>query len=126
MCLSANTIILFNKKIVRESGEDFCIRDQEQIENLRNYVNSVCYYYDFDIIETYCLAAYQIIKGHYFLEGNKRTAYYVLINCLKKENRHYNGRPIDLARKIEEIAKSNSADKKNVILDLAYFIKSRL
>ncbi len=82
--------------------------------------------FGFDDIETACLATYQIVKGHFFMDGNKRTANYVLLNCLKSLDYTYTGRPIDLARKIEEIAQSPSGEKEGIVRELSYYLKARL
>jgi death-on-curing protein len=126
MCLSAATIINFNKKTVQKSGEEFSILHRSSIDGLSAQVDLDSDYAGYDSVERVCLAAYQLAKGHYFIEGNKRTAMLVLLNCLRKEGLSYTGRPKDLAVKIVSITQTNPADKRAAILELAYFLKHRI
>jgi prophage maintenance system killer protein len=83
MCLSAATIINFNKKTIQKSGEEFSILHRSSIDGLSAQVDLDSDYAGYDSVERACLAAYQLAKGHYFIEGNKRTAILVLLNCLR-------------------------------------------
>jgi len=127
-CLSSERIILFHEKALKKFGGLEGVYKPEDVLNLQAYISSASRNYDFDEIETICLAVYQIAKGHFFADGNKRTAYYVLLNCLKLFGYKYTGRPIDLARKIEETARSmpTQKEKENAVGNLAYFLKSKL
>ena len=82
--------------------------------------------YAWDEIERICLAVYQIVKKHPFMDANKRTAAFVLLNCLKQSGYVYTDRPKDLAKKIIELAQTLPAEKEKAVLDIAYFIKARL
>ena len=66
MCLSPDTIILYNKKAIKKHIGLFCVLNWDEIENLYDYVEMTSAYYGFDEIESICLAAYQIVKNHFF------------------------------------------------------------
>ncbi len=126
-CLSSNQIMLFHQKALKKFGGSEGILHLEGIVNLQPYVTQIAALnFNFDDLETACLATYQIVKGHFFIDGNKRTAQYVLLNCLKVLGYSYTGRQIDLARKIEELAQSSFQQKEESVMNLAYFLKSRL
>lgn len=126
MCLSKETIILFHKNAIEQFGGDDGIRSYEDIASLSEYVMMTGERYEWDQIECICLAVYQIVKGHYFVDANKRTAHYVLINCLRKCGYRYTGRPKDLVNQIIELARSQASDKQNAVLTLSYFLKRHL
>ena len=67
-----------------------------------------------------------LLVDHVFQDGNKRTAFYIILKCLKSINKTFTGRHKDLAYKIVDIAKSNSTEKEIKILELAYFLKRHL
>lgn len=124
-CFSTSHLLLFNEKAIQKFGGLKGIRDPGSIESFEIYTTETGKRYGFDDIELTCFAVVRIAKGHYFSDGNKRTAQYILLNCLKKHNLKYTGRQIDLSRKIETIAGSKNSQK-DITLDLAYFLKSRL
>lgn len=126
MCLFSETIILFNHKAISKFGDQFSILFPEEIDNLADSVELSASFYGFDDIETLCLAAYQISKKHLFLNGNKRTAQYVLLNCLRQFGYSYTGRPKDLSDQIISITDSDPQRKREAVLQLAYFLRSRL
>ncbi|OQX23687.1 MAG: hypothetical protein BWK80_24710 [Desulfobacteraceae bacterium IS3] len=127
-CLSSERIILFHEKSLKKFGGLEGVYKPEDVLNLQASIKSVSPNYDFDEIEMICLAVYRIAKGHFFVDGNKRTANYVLLNYLKLFGYKYTGRPIDLARKIEEMAQTmpTQKEKENAVGNLAYFLKSKL
>lgn len=126
MCLSPDTLVLFNLKAVKKHGGSMGVRVYEDIDFLAEYVDGVGKMYGWDEIECLCLAVYQIVKKHSFVDANKRTATFVLLNCLRQLNYSYTGRPKDLANKIIDLAISHSREKENAVLTLAYFVKSHL
>lgn len=129
ICLSPATIIVFNRKALKKFGGfggANRIRNRSDLENLSQYVEYAGDLYEWDAIQKYCLAVYQIVKLHPFTDGNKRTAGYVLLNCLRKKGLHYTGRKKDLAKKIIELAKTDPGKKKASVLHFSYFLKSRL
>ena len=126
MCLSSATIILFNQKVVTSRGEEFQVLHPSQLDGLAKQVNLESDYARYDGIERLSLAVYQLVKGHYFIEGNKRTALLVLMNCLRKSSIKYTGRGIDLSRKLVEMAQTKSQDKRVSIMEFSYFLKHRL
>jgi len=127
MCLSLATLILFNKQALKKfGGDDLGVLKYDEIESLAEFVEMTCDLYGFDDIERDCLVVYQIVKKHFFGDGNKRTANYVLINCLREKGLAYVGRPKDLADKIIELASSDPNAKREAILQLSYFLKSHL
>lgn len=126
MCLSPETILAAHRKVIARFGGIDGTRESADIEGLAEYAEDTALRYGWDDTERFCLAVYQIVKKHPFLDGNKRTAMAVLLNCLRKYGYSYTGRPKDLAVRIEDIAKSASGDKENVILDFSYFLKARL
>lgn len=130
MCLSPATIIVFNRKALRKfggfGGGANNIRNLSDLENLSEYVEYAADMYGWNDIQKYCLALYQIVKLHPFSDGNKRTAGYVLLNCLRKRGLLYTGREKDLAEKIIELAKTDPGKKEDAVLNFSYFIKSRL
>ncbi|KJR41844.1 death-on-curing family protein [Candidatus Magnetoovum chiemensis] len=125
-CLEFNTITKANRKAIEEKGGSHRILSKETIENIAGYVENTGSMRQWDDIELICLAAYQIIKGHPFLDGNKRTAYGIILGCLKSINKRFTGRHRDLAYKIVEIAKSKSNEKDNMVSGLAYYLKAHL
>lgn len=127
MCLSASTIILFNKKTIsRHGGDDLGALKRGEISSLHEMVEMTSQMYGFDETEKICLAVYHIVKGHVFGDGNKRTATLVLHNCLRENGYSYTGRPKDLAEKIIELASSDPKAKREAVLKFSYFLKSRL
>ncbi len=129
MCLSPATIIMFNRKALKKFGGfggANSIRNRSDLENLSEYVEYAADMYEWDDIQKYCLAVYQIVKLHPFTDGNKRTAGYVLLNCLRKSGLSYTGREKDLAEEIIELAKTDPVKKEESVLNFSYFIKSRL
>lgn len=126
MSLHASPLITINKKAVQKFGGLFGIRDQGFLNNLGIYVADAGNRYEWDKIECFCLAAYQIVKIHPFIDGNKRTALLALLNCLRKENLFFTGSPKDLADKIIEMAKSPANEKENAVLEFSYFLKAHL
>lgn len=126
MRITPSLLELFNRKTIREYGGDFGISSQNDINNLEESVNYAANLYGFDDIETICLAAYNITKGHYFRDGNKRTATQVVLKCLKDLDYNYTGRPKDLAEEIIKIAVSIPSEKENSILQFSYFLKHRI
>lgn len=126
MCLSSKAIILFHGKAIRLYGGDDGILKPNELDGLPDYVLFAAEKYNFDEIETCCLVAYQLAKGHFFLDGNKRTATQVLYACIKMCGYKYTGREIDLVYKIEEISRSNPKNKEEEVKSFAYFIKGHL
>lgn len=126
MCLSPETLILFNRKAVKKHGGIIGIRYYEDIDTLAEYVSNAAAMYGWDEIERICLAVYQIVKKHPFLDANKRTAAFVLLNCMKQSGYVYTDRPKDLANKIIQLAQTPSNEKEQAVLDIAYFLKARL
>ena len=126
-CLSYDTIVLANYKILEKSGGfSGGIKSNDDIEKLAEYVIYSSEKYKFDEFECLSLAVYQIVKNHLFWDGNKRTAMSVLLNCLRGMGYFYTDRPKDLANKIIEIASSPSRNKEDMVRDFSYFIKARL
>ncbi len=126
-CLSPERIMLFHAKAIQRFGGGEGILHPGNIRTLQDYVVEVAApNFGFDDIETACLATYQIAKGHFFMDGNKRTANYILLNCIKSLGYTYTGRPIDLARKIEELSQSPSDKKESTVRELSYYLKARL
>ena len=125
-CLDFNTLINANIKATTEKGGISVVLSQELIEKLSDYVEKIGNMLGWNTIEKICLAAYQVIKNHPFIDGNKRTAFYIILKCLKSINKTFTGRHKDLAYKIVDIAKSNSTEKEIKILELAYFLKRHL
>jgi death-on-curing protein len=130
MCLSPATIIVFNRKALKKfggfGGDANGIRNRSDLENLSEYAEYAADMYGWDDIQKYCLAAYQIVKLHPFADGNKRTAGYVLLNCLRKKGLYYTGREKDLAEEIIRLAQTDPSKKEESVLNFSYFIKSRL
>ncbi len=126
MCLSSYTIKLFHHKAIENYGGDSGILSEEGIDTLEEYIELTAEMYGWGNIETICLAVYQLIKGHYFIDANKRTANYVLLNCLRRLGFLYTGREKDLVNKIIELAATDASQKEESVLDLAYFLRSRL
>ena len=130
MCLSPATIIVFNRKALKKfggfGGATNGIRNRSDLENLSEYVEYAADMYGWDDIQKYCLAVYQIVKLHPFTDGNKRTAGYVLLNCLRKKGFSYTGREKDLAEQIIGLAKTDPGKKEESVLNFSYFIKSKL
>jgi prophage maintenance system killer protein len=127
MCLSPETIILFNNKALKKyGGFGGGVRSYAEIDKLAEYVEITGKLYGWDDIECICLAVYQIVKNHPFWDANKRTATYVLLNCLREKRLFYTGRPKDLANQIIKLAETSSDQKEHAVLELSYFIKAHL
>ena len=125
-CLHAGTITTANARALKDYGGMNAIRNFKDISGLQSYVKETAGRYDFGDIQTICLAVYQIMKLHPFMDGNKRTANAILLNCLRKMDRSFTGRPKDLAYEIINLANSESKNKKEAILSLSYFVKAHL
>ncbi len=97
-----------------------------EVENLAEYVEDTAMRYEFDEIETIALAAYQIVKKHPFVDGNKRTAELLTHNCFRRVTMKFTGRHKDLALQIIELATSDPSKKEESIRLLAYFLKRNL
>jgi len=130
-CLAKSTLILFNQKAIEREGGSFGVLKPDFLESLWAKIEQAAFYLAQDegkpdFVELVSLAAYLIVKEHPFQDGNKRTSVKVIVNCLRKLDLVYTGRPIDLARKIEEVAKSDPSQKREIVLNLAYFLKKHL
>ncbi len=130
-CLSPKTLVLLNLKSIEKEGGSFGLLKPEFLEGLAELVEQTAHYMaqegrELDFIERLALAVYLLIKGHPFQDGNKRTALRMLVNCLRLAGLRYTGRPIDLAYRIETIAKSDPKEKEKVFLELASFLKRHL
>ena len=124
--VSYKRLTLINNKVIRKYGGALGVSDKKALKALNFAIETESQYGQLDKIETISLAVYFIIKGHYFLDGNKRTAYMILLILLKDIDVKYTGRHLDLVRKIEEMAKTKSSEKQNKIKELSYFLKSKL
>ena len=130
-CLSPKTLLLFNLKSIEKEGGTFGLLKPEFLEGLAELVEQAAHYLaqggrKLDFVEKLSLAVYLLIKGHPFQDGNKRTALRVLVNCLRLAGLRYTGRPMELAYRLEAMAKSDPTEKEKVFLELASFLKRHL
>lgn len=127
-CLKSSTIRLIHDKVLRKYGGNPGIKDPDALENIQSYVLMVTEAMDetWDEINIIILAAYQIVKNHIFWDANKRTAQFLILNCLRQLGYFYTGRPKDLSNKLIEFAASDSGQKREAIYNLSYFIKAHL
>lgn len=123
MCLKASTIMTLHRRAVSEHGGVNSGSVPHDIAALYEYVEDAVPRYDFDEIEGLALAAYQIVKKHPFIDGNKRTAMLLILNCLRIMCIKFTGRPKDLAESLISMAKSDPSKKEDAVRLLAYFIK---
>lgn len=127
MCLTASTIILFNKSALEKfGGYRGGVKCRKDVDSLSDYVQMVGEQKEWDLVERICLAAYQIVKNHVFWDANKRTATLVILNCLKEFGYTYTGRAKDLVDQIIVLASSQADKKDEAIMELAYFLKRHL
>jgi death-on-curing protein len=126
-CLDAKRIYSAHFKVIQRYGGSDGIISPDVVDNLAASVETTAQYspQPLDDIERACLACYLIVKGHPFQDGNKRTAYATLINCLKTLGYRYSGRPKDLAVLIVEMAASPPLRKHQEFMTLAYHVKGR-
>jgi death-on-curing protein len=128
-CLSLDAIVLLhNKAVTRHGGDRSALsrENREKVEDIQGYIEGISQYKQLDKFEYICIAIYQLVKGHYFLDGNKRTATLVLLNCLKDLGYKYTGEPKDLANKIIAVSQSDPKEKEETVSELSYFIRMRL
>ncbi len=128
-CLSLDTIVLLHHKAVTRHGGDrsaLSRNNREKLEDIQGYIEGVSQYNQPDKLEYICFAIYMLVKGHFFLDGNKRTATLVLLNCLKELGYKYTGKQKDLANKIIAVSQSDPKEKEETVSELSYFIRIRL
>ncbi|MGH9456146.1 MAG: type II toxin-antitoxin system death-on-curing family toxin [Thermoanaerobaculia bacterium] len=61
---------------------------------------------------------YEVAKQHFFVNGNKRIATFLLLFLLRLNQLTFRIGPSDLADFVEEVAKSNPANRERVLADI--------
>lgn len=86
--LSIENIIVFQEKIIRETGGSYGIRDRGLIESALNrcFMTYACKDLYPSIIEKIAVTAHSLICNHGFIDGNKRIGIAVMVIMLKMNN----------------------------------------
>lgn len=121
--ISIENLILFNKKIIKETGVSTGIRDISLIDSALNRALTTYNEQDLypSIIEKISVITYSLINNHAFVDGNKRIGVATMILLLKINNiniQYTQKELIDLGLKIAEgLIKEN---------DIVNFIKEHI
>ena len=91
--LSAETVILINKRVVAKTGEPFVLRDYGLLDMaIAKPKNHYQYRYVEDVVSLAATLLFGVARNHPFAQGNKRTGFLSAVVFLE-----LNGYAIDLA-----------------------------
>ena len=119
--LTRTDIEIMNKLAIENYGGLYGIRDENLLEGAIARPQNLYFYERADIFELASCYAFAIAKNHPFLDGNKRTAFFAMVQFLENNNIEINittQQAVDLMLSIAT-SKTNIKQVANILQSLA-------
>jgi death-on-curing protein len=121
----AEVVELHDRIMERTGARPEALRDEGLLESALMRAQTAAYYEEADLVTQAVLMAVGISQNQPFVDGNKRAAFVTLDIFLRVNGLEFQGEPLELAMRIEQIAEDQER-RAEATSDLTHWLQARV